>query len=156
MMIEFEVDTSGFEEWIHTVHNRFPQMVQTLIDVFHLIQANTNQLVPLDTGRLESSFYYQLYENIPSSLEMHYIYDAVDPKYFFHYAYYQHELEHRGRGSYSRYTRAKQSYFTSGSNHHRHGTRGTDHYLFKGIQASESMMWTIIEQDYLSLFYGGL
>ena len=152
-MIGFKVKTEAFEEWIFNMHHRFQQMVQTLIDVHHLIQANTNQLVPLDTGRLEESYHYNLVREDESFIELHSVYDAVDPDYGFHYAEYQHELI-RSTLTYSKYARAK-----SGSpvgNHHRHGTRGTDHYLLKGIHASESMAWTIIETDYLSLFNGGI
>ena len=34
--------------------------------------------------------------------------------------------------------------------------RGEQYYLLKGVQASEDMMWTMIEKDYLSLFNGGI
>lgn len=162
-MIEFDfkVETEAFEEWLFNLHHRFQQMVQTLIDVHYLIQANTNQLVPLDTGRLEESYHYNLVRQDESFIELHSVYDAVDPESGFHYAEYQHELMNRGAtgnywyfGSASNYYRALQGHPVG--NHHRHGTRGVDHYLLKGVQASESMMWTIIETDYLSLFNGGV
>ena len=155
-MITFEVDSEGFEEWIYQMHHRFQQMVQTMVDIHYLIQANTNQRVPLDTGRLEESFRYDIVRQDDFFIEMHSIYSATDPIYGFDYAEYQHELIARGRGTYSRYTRARDGYHTSRANHHRHGTRGESFYLLKGVQASESMMWTIIEQDYMSLFYGGI
>lgn len=160
-MIEFDfkVETEAFEEWLFNLHHRFQQMVQTLIDVHYLIQANTNQLVPLDTGRLEESYHYNLVRQDESFIELHSVYDAVDPKSGFHYAEYQHELMGRDTtkyylGSPSYYQRARGG--RPVGNHHRHGYRGTDHYLLKGVQASESMMWTIIETDYLSLFNGGV
>lgn len=166
-MIEFKVKTEAFEEWIFNMHHRFQQMVQTLIDVHYLIQANTNQLVPLDTGRLEQSYHYNLVREDESFIELHSVYDAVDPESGFHYAEYQHELNFRGRrgtsftgdyasylGSPSYYVRALQGHPVG--NHHRHGTRGVWHYLARGVRASESMAWTIIETDYLSLFNGGI
>ena len=159
-MIEFEfrVETEAFEEWIFDMHHRFQQMVQTLVDIHYLIQAkmNTMSLIPLDTGRLEESYHYNLVRQDESFIEMHSVFDAIDPEYGFHYAEYQHNLMRRGVLAYSRYTRAKDGFHTSRSNHHRHGVRGTDHYLLKGVQASESMMWTLIESDYLSLFNGGI
>ena len=155
-MIEFEfkADAEGFEEWLFSLHHLFLEMVQTMIDVHYLIQANTNQRVPLDTGRLEESFRYDIVRQDEFFIEMHSIYSAVDPDSGFDYAYYQHQLPRRGVGTYSLYSRAKSGYPAQG--HHRHGTRGESYYLLKGVQASESMMWTIIEQDYLSLFYGGI
>jgi len=154
---EFKVETEEFEDWLYKVHNRFLSMVQTLIDIHYLIYANTNQRVPLDTGRLEESFRYDITRQDEMFIEIHNIYSAVDPKYGFDYAEYQHNLVGRGKGTYSRYTRANSWYYSVGTtNHHRHGTRGESFYLLKGVQASESMMWTIIEQDYLSLFYGGI
>lgn len=155
--IEFNVESGAFEEWLFNLHHRFIQMVQTMIDIYSLIQTemNTRSLIPLDTGRLEESFRYDLVREDDTFIEMDYVFDAVDPDYGFNYALYQHELR-RGIGTYSRYTRAKSFYHNSKANHHRHGIRGTDHYLLKGVQASESMMWTLIELDYLELFNGGL
>lgn len=155
-MIEFKVDATGFEEWLFGLHHLFIEMVQTVIDVHHLIHANTNQLVPLDTGRLEESFRYDIVRQDYSFIEMHSIYSAIDPDSGFDYAYYQYDEvgQLRNGGTYSLYDRARSGYPAQG--HHRHGTRGQSLYLLKGIQASESMMWTIIEQDYLSLFYGGI
>ena len=155
-MIKLTVNDEGFEEWLYTLHNRFLDMVQTMIDVFEVIKATINRegLVPLDTGRLETSFHYVMYENT-QFIEMYPTYSAVDPRSGYDYAFYQHELENRGMWTYSAYTRAG---YYGASNHHRHGTRGTDHYLFKGIDKamSEGLMWTIIEQDYMELFNGGL
>lgn len=156
-MLELVVNDEGFEEWLYSLHNHFLDMVQTMVDVFEVIKATINRegFVPLDTGRLERSFHYEMYENT-QFIEMYTIYSAVDPKSGYDYAFYQHELE-RG-GSYSAYSRADSFWHTSRANHHRHGTRGTDHYLFKGIDRamSEGLMWTIIEQDYMELFNGGL
>jgi len=159
--MKLTVETEPFEEWLFSLHHRFYDMVQTMMDVFEVFKAqmNTESLIPLDTGRLERSFHYQIYENT-NFIEMYSIFSAVDPKSNYDYAYYQHELEYRGVLTYSAYTKDSSRYTTSRSlqrlNRHRHGTRGTDHYLYKGIDGSETLMWTIIEQDYLSLFDGGL
>lgn len=155
--VEFNVESEGFEEWIFKMHHRFSTMVQTMVDIYSVIQTemNTRSLIPLDTGRLEESFRYDLVRDDESFIEMDYVFDAIDPKYGYHYALYQHELTLRGRGAYSRYSRAKSGYYNRRL-HHRHGVRGTDHYLLKGVQASESMMWTLIEMDYMELFNGGL
>lgn len=156
--IEFNVDSEGFEEWIFQMHHRFSTMVQTMVDIYSIIQTemNARSLIPLDTGRLEESFRYDLVRDDDVFIEMDYVFDAIDPKYSYHYAEYQHELTRRGVGAYSRYTRAKEMYHTGSGNHHRHGFRGTDHYLLKGVQGAESMMWTLIERDYMDLFNGGI
>ena len=120
---EFRVETEEFEEWIYTVHHRFQQMVQTMVDIHYLIQANTNQRVPLDTGRLEESFRWDITRQDDFFIEMHSIYSAIDPNSGFDYAEYQHELTGRGRGSYSAYSRALSGYYDR-RYHHRHGVRG--------------------------------
>lgn len=107
-------------------------------DVHYLIQANTNQRVPLKTGRLEESYRYTIIDN-ENFIELHSIYSAIDPNDGYDYAYYQYEGVN----------------WKTGEPLH-HPIRGEQYYLLKGVQASESMMWTIIEQDYLALFNGGL
>ena len=127
-MIAFTFNDDEFREWVATARSRFETMVLTMVDVASLIHANTNQLVPLDTGRLEESFHWELREESSDMIMVDVIYDAEDPDSGFHYAEYQH-------------------------NHIlNHPKRGTDHYLFKGIQASRSMAYQIIETDYMSLF----
>ena len=59
-MFLFEVNAEEFYEWVNTARTRFETMVLTMVDVASLIHANTNQRVPLDTGRLEESFEWQL------------------------------------------------------------------------------------------------
>ncbi|MGX8715335.1 MAG: hypothetical protein ACSW8A_06245 [Lachnospiraceae bacterium] len=140
-MFEFKVDDDGFQEWLFGLHYLFAEMVQTMVDIHHLIQANTNQLVPLDTGKLEESFRYDIVRQDYSFIEMHSIYSALGSTGF-DYAYYQHDK-----------IATSQHYNTA----NRKGQmRGEQFYLAKGVRASESLMWTIIEQDYLSLFYGGI
>ena len=154
--LRFTVKTEAFEGWLHKVGDRFHGMVRTLIDIHSLIQANTNQLVPLDFGYLEQSYHYTLHKRTSTFFEIHSIYDAVDPDYGFHYAEYQHELERNPHPfvTYSLYSRALGGQPVG--NHHRHGTRGKDHYLLDGVMKSMDDMWVMIETDYLSLFYGGL
>ena len=127
-MSNFRVDASEFEEWVNLTRAKYETMVLTLVDIASLIQANTNQLVPLDTGRLEESYNWKVREDNSNMIVVDIEYDAEDPVSGFHYAEYQH-------------------------NHIlNHPKRGTDHYLYKGIQASKSMAYSIIETDYLSLF----
>lgn len=141
-MFSFTVDTEGFKGWIFSLHSKFENMLRTMIDIHHLIQANTNWRVPLDTGRLEESFRYDIVRMDDFFIEMHSIYSAVDPDSGFDYAEYQHnEIE-----TWRHYRKTNR----------RGEARGEQFYLLHGVQASESMMFTLIEQDYLSLFYGGL
>lgn len=127
-MISFTVDDSEFEEWVYTARSRFETMVLTMIDVAELIHANTNWRVPLDTGRLEESFHWELREDNPDRIIVDVIYDAEDPKTGFHYAEFQHNRLLN------------------------HPKRGQAYYLYHGIQASKSMAYQIIETDYMSLF----
>lgn len=128
-MIEGYVETEEFEEWVETARSRFETMVLTMIDVAEVIHANTNWRVPLDTGRLEESFHWKLVEDSPDKVVVNVIYDAVDPKTGFHYAEIQHQ-----------------------NVTFNHPKRGEAFYLYKGIQASKSMAYSIIETDYMSLF----
>ncbi|MBP5421659.1 MAG: hypothetical protein J6Y78_04355 [Paludibacteraceae bacterium] len=159
--IDFKYETKAFEEWLFNLHHRFQQMVQTLIDVHNLIRAEMNKgrFIPLDFGYLENSYHYNLVRQDESFIELHSVFDPVDPESGFHYAEYQHELEGRYKdkhymGSPSYFQRARHGHPVDP--HHRHGYRGDMHFLLKGVQASESMMWTMIETDYLSLFMGGI
>ena len=127
-MFLFEVNAEEFYEWVNTARTRFETMVLTMFDVASLIHANTNQRVPLDTGRLEESFQPELIKETSDFIQVNITYDAEDPDSGFHYAEYQH-------------------------NHLlNHPKRGEAFYLYKGIQASRSMAYQIIETDYMSLF----
>lgn len=127
-MFLFEVNAEEFYEWVNTARTRFETMVLTMFDVASLIHANTNQRVPLDTGRLEESFQPELIKETSDFIQVNVTYDAEDPDSGFHYAEYQH-------------------------NHLlNHPKRGEAFYLYNGIQASRSMAYQIIETDYMSLF----
>ena len=127
-MFLFEVKADEFYEWVNTARTRFVTMVLTMFDVASLIHANTNQRVPLDTGRLEESFQPELIKETSDFIQVNVTYDAEDPDSGFHYAEYQH-------------------------NHLlNHPKRGEAYYLYNGIQASRSMAYQIIETDYMSLF----
>lgn len=123
-----EVDDSEFKEWVEEARSRFETMVLTMIDVASLIQANTNWRVPLDTGRLEESYYWEVKEDNSDFIKVEIGYDAEDPESGFHYAEYQHNRLLN------------------------HPKRGQAFYLYYGIQASKSMAYSIIETDYMSLF----
>ena len=128
-MISGYVEDTEFQEWVYTARSRFETMVLTMVDVAELINANTYMRVPLDTGRLQESFHWDLIEESLDKIVVDIIYDAEDPKSGFHYAEIQHQ--------------------TTSFNHPK---RGEAFYLYKGIQASRNMAYQIIETDYMSLF----
>ena len=126
--LRLEVNTDEFREWVSEARYRYETMVLTMVDIASLIQANTNWRVPLDTGRLEESYYWREVENNSDFIKIEVGYDAVDPDTGFHYAEYQH-------------------------NHLlNHPKSGQAYYLYNGIQASRDMAYSIIETDYMSLF----
>lgn len=129
--IEVSVDDNSFREGITYAMNNFQLMVQTMIDVGYLIQANTYMLVPLDTGRLEGSFRVDVLEKNNDYVVVEAIYDAEDPDNGFHYAEIQHE--------------------TLSFNHPK---RGQALYLREGIYSSRQMAMSMIKTDFLSLFSG--
>ena len=128
-MINGSVEDSEFQEWVVTARSRFETMVLTMVDVAELINANTYMKVPLDTGRLQESFHWDLREESPDRIVVDIIYDAEDPKTGFHYAEIQHQ-----------------------NTRFNHPKRGEAFYLFKGIKSSLSDGFDMIERDYLSLF----
>lgn len=129
----FQLQVTGADElrtWLYTVRGRYSLMLQAMIDVAEVVHANTLPLTPLDTGQLGESFHWQVIEYNREFIEVEVKMDAVDPKGGFHYAEYQHN--------------------TFGLNH----PHGQMWYLRGGINASKSIAYEIIEQDYLSLFSG--
>lgn len=130
-MFTFEVKgAEEFRTWLYTVKGRYFIMLQAMIDVAKVVEANTLPLTPYETGRLGESFHWQTLTYNRNLIEVEVIMDAVDPKSGFIYAEYQHneDLNHPP-------PRAGQKW-----------------YLRDGIKASKSMAYEIIEQDYLSLF----
>jgi len=128
-MFTFEITgVNEFQDWLLELENKFTTMVQTMIDVAHLVESNTMWRVPLETGRLEHSYKFVVVENNPNLIEVEIGYDAVDPKSGFMYAEYQHENELN------------------------HPFRGEQFYLKNGIQSSTNEAMVMIEKDYFSLF----
>lgn len=159
--VKFRVDDSKFQEWIFGLHHLFKEMVDTMIGVHNLIMTymKNEQMIPLDFGFLEESYHYDLVRSDESFIEIHSIFDPVDPYSGFHYAEYQHELTGRYE---DKYYMGSPSYFQRARHghpvdpHHRHGYRGDMKYLLRGVEMAQSEMWVLIEEDYLSLFYGGI
>lgn len=129
-LVEGELYTEEFVEYLHSLEIKFYSMVNTMKSVALLIELETVPYVPLDTSALEQSFDYQI---MPSNygITMMVGYDAEDEDTGFHYAFYQHE------------------------NRLHHPKRGVDHYLTLGIMDSRFEVFELIEKDYLSLFTGG-
>lgn len=124
------IGVDEFETRLQTIKGRYSLMLQAMIDVAEVVKANTLPLTPYDTGRLGESFHWQVLEYNRNFIEVEVIMDATDPKSGFRYAQYQHDTE---------------------GLHHPHGQMW---YLRAGINASKSMAYELIEQDYLSLFGG--
>lgn len=129
-MIEFKADDSKFQEWVIEVRSNFHSMVQTMKNVAEIIRLETIPYVPLDTSALEQSYEYMYVDNSPFIL-LSVGFDAVDEKSGFHYAQYQHD------------------------NFLNHPRRGVPYYLTVGIHDAKFEAFELIEQDYLSLFFGG-
>lgn len=125
-----EIHDEEFREWVSSAKSRFMDMVQTMIDVAHVVELHTAPLVPLETGRLEHSFKFVVTERTPDFIEVEIGYDASDPESGFVYAEYQHEEDLH------------------------HPLRGEQFYLKNGIELSRNESFELIEVDYLSLFGG--
>ena len=132
-MIEFKFNgVDEFRTYLYTVRGRYSLMLQAMIDVAKVVQANTLPLTPFETGQLGESFKWKTLQYNREFIEVEVQMDAVDPKSGFHYAEYQHNR----------------------TLHHPPPRAGQQFYLREGINASKSMAYEIIEQDYLSLFRG--
>lgn len=121
-----------FQTYLYTIRGRFHLMLQAMIDVAGIIQANTLPLTPFETGQLGESFTWKTLNYSWDLIEVEVQMDAVNPRDGFHYAEYQHNMPLN----------------------HPSPRAGQQFYLRDGINASKSMAYEIIEQDYLSLFRG--
>lgn len=146
----FKVTTSVVDEpfiqWMSHARSEFMVMVQTMLNVAHVVEMHSRKYVPIETGRLEGilndedGFQFSLIESSSEFIEVQVGYDAVDPESGFHYAKYQHDeyLRHLDRDIGSMDT----------------SSRFEARYLVKGIIDADKQSFEMIEKDYLSLFKG--
>lgn len=135
-----EVHDEEFSDWLKYVKNEFLTMVQTMIDVAHVVELHSRKYVPIETGRLEFSYKFVVEEKTSNFIEVGVSYDAIDPDSGFHYAEYQHNqfLRHKDR---------ENADFDL-------SFRYRAYYLSNGIRDAEQQSFELIEKDYLSLFKG--
>lgn len=132
MKVLMELDgDEEFIEYLHMVHDKFHIMINTIKDFAELIKAETLPRTPLETGRLGESFDYIVLEDTPRQKMVQIRMSALNPRTGYDYSAIQH--------------------FHTGYSH----AHGQAFYLRDGIQASESMGFMMVEQDYMSLFRGG-
>lgn len=139
-MITFEIrGVDELKTYLYTIKGRYFMMLEAMIDVAKVVESNTLPLTPYKTGRLGESFRWEVLEYNKDFIEVGVIMDAVDPYDGFHYAEYQH---------------TGINWKTGEPLHHPPPRAGQSWYLKEGINASKSMAYEIIEEDYLSLFSG--
>ena len=125
-MIEVTIEDNFTPILNNLRENILSSMRQTLIDVAHLVENNTQDLVPFRTGALEHSFKWNVY-NSADWVEVEMGYSSIAPDNY-DYAFAQHEVNYN------------------------HLIKGQWHYLDEGLTASEEGIFKEIKQDYLSLF----
>lgn len=138
-MIGIEIHSEAFENELNEIQLRVRSMSDTLTTVAHLVESNTEPLVPVDTTRLLKSFVA-----VPTGkatkgiIEVEIGYSAHDPRDYYDYAEYTHTgIDYR-----------------TGDLIHWQKQGAEREYLIKGIVRSEEEAIKLIEGDYLSLFGG--
>lgn len=137
-MIGIEIHTEEMEQYLSEMEIRVRTMTDTLQTVAHIVESNTEPLVPVDTGRLMGSFVSVPISENKGWIEVEIGYSVHDPRDYYDYAEYTHTgIDYR-----------------TGSEIRWHKPSAQREYLIKGIVRSESEAMKLIEGDYLSLFKG--
>lgn len=122
----FEVSVEDdFTPFLNGLLSQIHVMRQTLINIAHLVENETQWRVPLKTSRLEHSYRWNIIEST-GFIEVEMGYSALDKG--FDYAIIQHEEDFS------------------------HPIRGEQFYLLKGFSQAEEGMFVALEEDFLSLF----
>ena len=160
-LITVKVNDEGFVDWLISTKNAFVHMTETMIRVAEKVKEETQQITPIETGRLSRSFKWHIVTDNSRMKVLQVQMSALNPKTGYDYAWiqhdnmrYKHQLIDLGFSTYRRsYWNHEKSYrtdwFLTNEVH-----LGQAFYLRKGIMYSESSAFEMIEKDYLSLFFG--
>lgn len=125
------IDTTPWMEWFNHIQEGVKQMDELMQSKYAVtVRETTTPFVPLETGRLIGSFITDLQGTYPLT-EVMLGYSAYDPRDGFNYAEYQHDV-----------IRTEQ-----------HPIQGVQYYLEVGLSHSEDLVFTEMEEDYLSCFH---
>lgn len=128
-MFEVEVDASSFFDWAERAYEHVKTMSDVLEDIRQIIWKDTSEMIPLEWGYLENSFFkysqivsdYHLFE-----LKIH-MTGLDNPKAKgFDYALYQHNEDLN------------------------HPIKGEPYYLQQGFEMAEPYFMKYLETDYLT------
>lgn len=134
MILEVKVDDSSFREWTERSIENVRMMSDVLQDIRQIIWEDTSEMIPLEWGYLENSFFShsQIISDYPF-FELRIHMTGIDnPKAEgWDYALYMHEGKSDGSGF--NYT-----------------VKGELHYLEKGFEKSKPYFMKYLEMDYLT------
>ena len=89
-MIGIEIHTEEMEQYLSEMEIRVRTMTDTLQTVAHIVESNTEPLVPVDTGRLMGSFVSVPISENKGWIEVEIGYSVHDPRDYYDYAEYTH------------------------------------------------------------------
>ena len=145
-------NSDEFLQELNQVEHSFVYMIKTMEDVAEMIKENTIPLTPVETTRLGKSYKWTVLTDNSRMKVVQVRMSALNPRTGYDYAWIQHEnmlYDHSN-------TNAKSSMAVSNIMYGHSATNNpTDHYLKEGIIQSQDGAFQMIEEDYLSLFYGG-
>ena len=128
-IFEVEVDASSFFDWAERAYEHVKTMSDVLEDIRQIIWKDTSEMIPLEWGYLENSFfkYSQIISDYPFfELKIH-MTGLDNPKARgWDYALYQH------------------------SNDLNHPIKGDSLYLQRGFDMAEPYFMKYLETDYLT------
>lgn len=136
--VSIEVHDEEFQRWVSTIEMQISTMVQTLINIAHIVELGTDKYVPVDTHRLAESFFVMPFDSssMNGMIEVEFGYSPIDPRDGFNYGEYTHTgIDWR-----------------TGNLINWHKPSASARYLELGLIETESEIFREIEGDYLSLF----
>lgn len=126
-MLYVEVDNTGFYNFYDSFTHMATVIANTLSNFSRIVEMNSKEYVPLDTGDLENSYFWKVVEN-KNFVELDVGY-SVESENGYDYSLIQHERDD-----------------------FKHPRRGTSKFLVKGISDSTGAFFFMLETDFASLF----
>lgn len=166
-----EVNDEEFQYWLREVENSFVRMTETMIRVAENIKDEVQSgLSPIRTGKLSRSFRWKILTDNSRMKVLQVQMSALNPRTGYDYAmtqhrgyhttksgrraYYNNQSHNLGFFHYSEDFDGGYDTFSSYGTYKYHS--GHSQYLYWGIRYQQNSAFELIEEDYLSMFFGGI
>lgn len=166
MLLGFELRDEAFLDYIDGVKNSFNAMIETMKAIAENIKDETQQVTPVETGRLSRSYRWKIVTDNSRMKVLQIQMSALNPRTGYDYAWiqhenfgYNHEAKELGFYNYRRRTglneKGYETHFSNLNLWEFH--KGRAWYLRSSIISKKNESFEMLERDYLSMFeYGGI